>query len=81
MTRTGMRPKVSVFIASSLDGYIAHEDGSVDFLNAIEADGEDCGFSKFISEIDAIIMGRKTYEITLTLQRESGLTRASASLF
>ncbi|MCB1213820.1 MAG: GNAT family N-acetyltransferase, partial [Chlamydiia bacterium] len=39
--REVLRPKVSVFIAASLDGYIAQEDGSVEFLNAIEAGDED----------------------------------------
>ncbi|HEY6886013.1 MAG TPA: dihydrofolate reductase family protein [Nitrososphaeraceae archaeon] len=50
--------KIKLFIASSLDGYIAREDGSIDWLFT---DG-DYGFSQFYESIDTIIMGRKTYE-------------------
>jgi len=50
--------KVKLFIASSLDGFIAGEDGSIDWL----VDDADYGYAQFYDSIDAILMGRKTYE-------------------
>ncbi|TAL60815.1 MAG: dihydrofolate reductase [Legionella sp.] len=60
-----LRPKISVFIATSLDGYIAKEDGSIDWLNSFNEtvpSGEDCGYKHFISTVDTLIMGRKSFE-------------------
>lgn len=59
----------SVFIATSLDGFIAREDGGIDWLNAANEslpEGEDCGFFAFLDSIDALVMGRKTFEQVLT---------------
>ncbi|MCG7522732.1 dihydrofolate reductase family protein [Ruegeria sp. Ofav3-42] len=57
------------YIAMSLDGFIADENGSVDWLNPfnekLAADGGDGGYGDFISGIDALIMGRSTYEQVL----------------
>lgn len=64
-----MRPKVSVFIATSLDGYIARTNGDLDWLDAANATvpvGEDCGYQALMQTVDALIMGRKTYEKVLT---------------
>jgi dihydrofolate reductase len=61
--------KVSVYIATSLDGYIARVDGGLDWLNEASAtvpDGEDLGFRAFMDSVDALIMGRKTYEKVLS---------------
>jgi len=61
--------KVSVFVATSLDGFIARRDGSIDWLNAANAtmpEGEDCGFRAFLDSVDTLIMGRKTYEQVLS---------------
>jgi dihydrofolate reductase len=55
--------KVKLFIASSLDGYIARKDGSIDWLCT---DG-DYGFAQFYASIDTILMGRRTYEKALDL--------------
>ena len=60
--------KCSAFIASSLDGYIASQDHSVEFLDtagngAKIAGDESMGFFEFIADIDCIIMGRRTVEI------------------
>lgn len=58
--------KCSVFIATSLDGFIARLDGSIDWLeraNAAVTPGEDCGFAAFMSSVDAIVMGRNTFEL------------------
>jgi dihydrofolate reductase len=61
--------KCSVFIATSLDGFIARPDGSIDWLNeanALVPPGEDCGYGRFMAGIDALIMGRNTFEQVLT---------------
>ena len=52
-----------VFIASSLDGYIADKDGGLDWLKSIpNPDNLDMGWVNFIDRIDALVMGRKTFE-------------------
>ena len=61
--------KVSVYIATSLDGFIARNDGATDWLdeaNTTVPDGEDYGFSEFMKSVDTLIMGRKTYEKVLS---------------
>lgn len=56
-----------VYIATSVDGYIATEDGSVDWLHEIpNHTGSDYGFSKFMERVDALVMGRNTYETVLS---------------
>lgn len=63
-----MRAKASIFIATSLDGYIARKNGSLDWLdkaNALVAPAEDCGFKSFFKSVDVLIMGRKTFETVL----------------
>ncbi|AIC15427.1 dihydrofolate reductase family protein [Nitrososphaera viennensis] len=59
-----MQRKVKLFIAPSLDCYIARSDGSVDWLFT---DG-DYGYAKFYDSIDTVIMGRETYETVLKLE-------------
>jgi dihydrofolate reductase len=56
--------KASVFIATSLDGFIAREDGALDWLPA--DGGEPHGYDEFIATVDALVIGRKTYETVLT---------------
>jgi len=59
--------KNKVFIATSLDGFIADKNGSIDYLNTIEnPENNDMGYVKFIDQIDAIIMGRATYDKVLS---------------
>ena len=53
-----------VFIATSLDGYIARPDGALDWLEAFQGDGDN-GYADFISSMDGIIMGRATFETVL----------------
>lgn len=64
--------KVTLFIAMSLDGYIADKDGGVDWLNGQEEDGENMDtYSDFIKGIDTIIMGWNTYhQLTSELSPE-----------
>lgn len=58
--------KVILFIAVSLDGFIARSDGDIDWLSMVESPGEDYGYSNFINIVDTVIMGRKTYEKVLS---------------
>lgn len=52
-----------IFIATSLDGFIADSKGSIDFLHEIpNPNNIDMGYSEFMSSIDAIVMGRNTFE-------------------
>ena len=60
--------KCSVYIATSVDGYIATPDGGVDWLHTagnLEADmgSEDMGFKSFMNSVDCMIMGRKCMEM------------------
>lgn len=61
-----MSKKNSVFIATSLDGYIADKNGGIDWLHSIpNTDNDDMGYVAFTNEIDARIMGRTTFETVL----------------
>ena len=54
---------VSVFIGTSVDGFIARPNGALDFLP--EGGGEPHGYKEFIASVDAIVIGRKTFETVL----------------
>jgi len=55
---------VSVFIGTSVDGFIARPNGDLDFLP--EGGGEPHGYNEFIASVDAIVIGRNTFEKVLT---------------
>jgi len=57
------RPKISVYIATSIDGYIARDDGGLDWLERTPTPNEDFGFEEFMDSVDVLVMGRKTYDI------------------
>lgn len=57
---TGRR-KLVLFIAASLDGYIATEDDSLEWLFKVDGEGDN-GYSEFIETIDTILIGRRTYD-------------------
>lgn len=60
-------PHNSVYIATSLDGYIADAEGSVGFLDTFPfPEGDDMGYAAFMSKVDALLMGRKTFETVLS---------------
>lgn len=59
--------KVILYIAMSLDGFIAKQDDDISFLSPMEQEGEDYGYSKFIETIDVVILGRKTYDKILSM--------------
>ena len=58
-----MVKKNSVFIASSIDNYIADKKGGIDWLQMVpNPTGDDMGYFDFINSVDALIMGRNTFE-------------------
>jgi len=59
--------RASVYIATSLDGFIARENGDLDWLVGNSAgDGEDYGYKNFMDTVDVVVMGRNTYEKVMT---------------
>lgn len=58
--------EVVYYFAASLDGYIAAPDGGVGWLAPFEDSGEDYGYSEFYASIDSVLLGRRTYEQSLT---------------
>ena len=66
--RKETRMKISAYIATSLDGYIARENGALDWLpgSAGASDGEDYGYHEFMDTVDVLLLGRKTYEQVLS---------------
>jgi len=56
---------LAIYIATSLDGYIAKPNDDLSFLKLVEKEGEDYGYAEFTATIDTIILGRKTYEWVL----------------
>ena len=54
-----------IYIATSIDGYIARSDGSIDWLPSPEGGEEDFGYNNFYDSIDALIMGATTYKQVL----------------
>lgn len=57
-----MNGRAILYIACSLDGYIAGENEDLSFLDSVEKQGEDYGYSAFMKSIDTIIMGKTTYD-------------------
>lgn len=58
-----MSTAFSVYIATSLDGFIARDDGAIDWLELVHAPGEDYGYARFFGSLDAIVVGRATYDV------------------
>ncbi len=59
------RPRGCVFLGASLDGFVAREDGSLDFLAEPGGTDTDHGFRAFLDGVQAIVMGRVTYETVI----------------
>ncbi|HKV51038.1 MAG TPA: dihydrofolate reductase family protein [Gemmatimonadaceae bacterium] len=59
--------KCSVFVGVSVDGFMARRDGRFDFLPA--DGGEEHGYTAFISSVDAVVMGRGTFDTVLGMDR------------
>lgn len=62
-----MIPEVVYYVASSVDGFLATEDGGVDWLNPFQEGGEDYGFAEFYQSVDALVLGSGTYEVSIEL--------------
>ena len=58
--------KVVLYIAQSLDGYIARENDDISWLSIVEREGEDYGYEDFVQNVDTVFMGRKAYEKVLS---------------
>ncbi|QBF28506.1 dihydrofolate reductase [Pseudomonas tructae] len=61
-----MTLKASVYIATSLDGFIARESGELDWLMVATSSSDDHGYAAYMATIDTLVMGRNTFEKILT---------------
>jgi len=59
-----------VYIATSLNGYIAKPNDDLSFLSIVQQEGEDYGYDAFIKTVDTVILGRKTYDWVMTQVKE-----------
>jgi dihydrofolate reductase len=62
--------KVILYIAMSLDGYIASSNDDIGFLSSVERVGEDYGYGDFIKDIDTVVLGNRTYKKVLSMGYE-----------
>lgn len=62
--------EVVLYIAESLDGFIAREDGDISWLDMVAVAGEDYGYADFMKSVDTVVLGRKTYEIVKSMTPE-----------
>lgn len=62
-----MSRKLILYIAASLDGYIAGPNDDLSFLSCAEQEGEDYGYTAFVATVDTVIVGRRTYEKVLSM--------------
>lgn len=58
--------RVILYIAASLDGYIARRDDGLDWL-PLPTEQEDYGYAALLAGVDTVVMGRKTYDVTRSL--------------
>lgn len=65
-----MNRKVIIYIACSVDGYIAGPNDDLGFLSMVEQEGEDYGYAAFIENIDTMIVGRRTYDKVQAMGQE-----------
>lgn len=67
--RSPLNPKVTVYVAISLDGFLARPDGDLDWLDEASKEipaGEDCGYGQMMKTVDCLVLGRKTFEKVLS---------------
>lgn len=60
--------KITCYIAASLDGYIATKDDSLDWLFKVEMEG-DAGYAEYMETIDTVVMGRRTYDWIMEMEK------------
>ncbi len=58
--------RASVFVGTSVDGFLARPDGSFDFLSRGGIEPEPHGFDEFLASVDALVMGRNTFDVVLS---------------
>src|SRR5215467_11148849 len=56
--------QISVFVGISVDGFLARRNGTFDFLD--QGDNEPHGYTEFFASVDALVIGRKTFEVVLS---------------
>ena len=63
--------EIYIFLAISLDGFIARNNGEIDWLEKFNSDdpNEDYGFGEFFKRMDCLVMGRKSFEKVLSFQK------------
>ncbi len=54
--------KITYYVATSVDGFIAREDGDVSWLDDLDIDMTDTGYDDFFASIDGLVMGRNSYD-------------------
>jgi dihydrofolate reductase len=54
--------EIVYYVAASVDGFIATSDGGIEWLQPFESTGEDYGYAEFYASVQAVLLGRKTYE-------------------
>lgn len=54
--------KIILYIAASIDGFIAKPGDDLSFLSIVEKDGEDYVYKRFLRRVDTFILGRKTFD-------------------
>ena len=76
----GRAPEVSghVFIAASIDGYMARPDGAIDWPARYASEGEDTGSEAFMASVDGIVTGHGTFEKGLTFGAWPSASRSSS---
>jgi len=62
--------KVILYIAMSLDGYIATPDNGLEFLSSVEEKDQDYSYKDFVNTVDTVIVGRKSYDKVLSMGLE-----------
>lgn len=61
-----MKTKITYYVATSMDGFIATPDGGVDWLSPYEGTGEDYGYKAFYEKLDVLLLGSRTYQQVLS---------------
>lgn len=59
--------KLILYIATSLDGYITKPNDDLGFLSIVQQEGQDYGYADFVKTVDAVIVGRKTYDKVISM--------------
>lgn len=64
--------KASVYVGTSLDGFIARPDHRLDFLESAGPIEGDMGFGAFLESVDVLVMGRNTYDVVIAMMADDG---------